>query len=225
MFYMHFAEKSNLAHSLTACVQATQDVQTHTSSSNRERVLSPEHSQLKSPKPCEGFHWPDVTELRSIYTTLECAPLTPLTSRVNSLGPCCSMDNTAARIQRAGSLDQKLVGFGWNNLQDKKMDSDYCISAQTKLPNNRTIVVLEKIKKTHTHTSQSQNDVQSHSPSSLKKMSLVSVTERRQMYEDLDEAAFRTEAETRYKGNKTGKHSNAKQQGVIKNLQEKLLNQ
>ncbi|KAB5540195.1 hypothetical protein PHYPO_G00099100 [Pangasianodon hypophthalmus] len=214
----------NLALSLTACVQTTQDVQqTHTSSSNSVTVFSPERSHSKSPMPFEGFLWPDVSELRSIYTSLECASLTPHTSAANTLSPGCSMDNKKSRIQRSGSLDQKLVGFGWTDLQNKKVNSDYCISAQAKLPNNRTIAVLEKVNKTYTHTSQSQN-VQIRSPTSCEKMSLLSVTERCRLYEDLDEAAFKMEPETRNKDNKTDNHSNATQQGVVKNLREKFLN-
>lgn len=211
-----------MAHSLTACVQTTQDVQTCASSSNKDTDLFPESLHLKSPMPFEGFSWPDVSELRSIYTSLKCASLTQLTSDANSPSPGCNKDNKASH--RAGSLDHKLVGLGCNNLQNKKVNSDYCISAQATLPNTRTIAVLEKINTTQTPTSQSQNDVQIHSPSSLKKISLQSVTERCQLYEDLDEAASRIEIETRYKDNKTDKHSNVTQQGVVKNLREKFLN-
>lgn len=227
MFYVHFTGNPNLALSLRPCLQTTQDIQTHTSSPNRAKVLSPEHSHLKSPKPFEGFSWPDVSELRSIYTSLECTPLTSLTSATNTLRPDCSMETKAPRVQRAGSLDQKLVGFGWSNLQNKKVNSDYCISAQATLPNNRTITVLEKVSKTQTsqtQTSQTQDDVQIHSPSSREKRSLLSVTERCRFYEDLDEAVFRMEAETRNKDNTTDKHSNAAPQGVVKNLREKFLN-
>ncbi|XP_060772157.1 pleckstrin homology domain-containing family G member 3-like isoform X3 [Neoarius graeffei] len=217
--------KPNLALSLTACVQVTQDVQQiQTSSSNSVTVLSPERSYSKSPMPFEGFLWPDVSELCSKYSSLECASLTPLTSTANALSPGYGMDNKASRIQRAGSLDQKMVGFGWTNLQDNKVNSDYCISAQAPLPKHRTITVLEKVNKTDTHTSQSQNHVQVQSPTSREKMSLLSVTERCRLYEDLDEAAFRMEPETRNKDNKTDKHSNATQQGVVKNLREKFLN-
>lgn len=174
--------------------------------------------------PFEGFPWPDVNELCSMYSSLECAPLTPLTSAAKTLSPGYGMDNKASRIQRAGSLDQKLVGFGWTNLQNKRINSDYCISAQATLPKHRTITVLEKVNKTNTHTSQSQNYVQIQSPTSSEKMPLLSVTERCRLYEDLDEAAFRMEPETRNKDNKTDKHNNATQQGVVKNLREKFLN-
>lgn len=221
MFYFHFTGKPDLALSLSACVQTTQNAQqTH----NTVTVLSPECSHLKSPMPFEGFPWPDVRELRSRYSSLECAPLTPLTSAANTLSPDCDMDKNVSRIQRAGSLDQKLVGFDWTNLQKKKVNSDYCISAQAKLPYNRTVTVLEKVNKTHTHTSQSQNYIQIQSPTSWQKMSLLSVTERCRLYEDLDEAASRAEPETRNKDIKTDKHSNAAQEGVVKNLREKFLN-
>lgn len=221
MFYFHFTGKPNLALSLTACVETAQD--SSKNSSNTLAILSPERPHVKSPMPFEAFSWPDVSELRSIYTSLEHTPLTPATSAVNTHSSGCSMDNKVSRIQRAGSLDQKLVGFAWNNLPNKKGNSDYCISAHAKLLNNRTITVLEKINKTHTHTSQAQNDVAIHSLSSLEKTS-QSVTDRCRLYEDLDEAAFRTEAETRNKDNKADKHSNATQQGVVKNLREKFLN-
>ncbi|XP_047657720.1 pleckstrin homology domain-containing family G member 3 isoform X4 [Tachysurus fulvidraco] len=183
--------KPNLALSLTACVQTTQDVRpTHSSSSSNVTVLSPEPSHLKSPVPVEGFPWPNVSKLRSIYTSLECASLTPSTSGANSLTPGCRLDSKTSRIQRSGSLDQKLVGFGWTNLQNMKGNSDYCISAQTTLPNNRTISVLEK---SNTNPSQLQNGVQSRSG-------------------------------TRIKENNTDKHSNATQQGVVRNICEKFLN-
>ncbi|KAF4071238.1 hypothetical protein AMELA_G00283880 [Ameiurus melas] len=213
--------KPDLALSLSACVQTTQNAQqTH----NTVTVLSPERSHLKSPMPFEGFPWPDVRELRSRYCSLECAPLTPLTSAANTLSPDCYMHKNASRIQRAGSLDQKLVGFDWTNLQKRKVNSDYCISAQATLPNNRTVTVLEKVNKTHARTSQSQNYIQIQSPTSWEKMSLLSVTERCRLYEDLDEAASRAEPETRNKDIKTDKNSNAAQEGVVKNLREKFLN-
>ncbi|XP_060721074.1 pleckstrin homology domain-containing family G member 3 [Tachysurus vachellii] len=183
--------KPNLALSLTACVQTTQDVRpTHSFSSSNVTVLSPEPSHLKSPMPVEGFPWPNVSKLRSIYTSLECAPLTSSTSGANTLSPGCSIDSKTSRIQRSGSLDQKLVGFGWTNLQNMKGNSDYCISAQAKLTNNRTISVLEKF---NTHPSQLQNAVQSKSGNGNKE-------------------------------NNTDKHSNATQQGVVRNLCEKFLN-
>lgn len=177
LFSFYFTGKPNLALSLTACVQTTQDVRpTRSSSSSNVTVLSPEPSHLKSPVPVEGFSWPNVSKLRSIYTSLECASLTPSTSGANSLSPGCRVDSKTSRIQRSGSLDQKLVGFGWTNLQNMKGNSDYCISAQATLTNNRTISVLEKF---NTHPSQLQN---------------------------------------------ADKHSNATQQGVVRNLCEKFLN-
>lgn len=172
--------------------------------------------------PFESFSWPDVSELRSKYTSLECTPLTPVTSSASTISPGCSIDSNTSRLQRAGSLDQKLVGFGWNNLPNKKVNSNYYISTQATLPNNNAMAVLEN--NTHTHTSQAQNDIQIHSPSSWEKITLLTVTERCRLYEELDEAVFRTEAETRNKDNKAVKHSNATQQGVVKNLREKFLN-
>lgn len=224
MVYFYFTGKPNLALPLKACVETTQGIQTDTSSPNRLAILSPERSHLKSPMPFESFSWPDVSELRSKYTSLEHTPLTPVTSPANTLSPGCSIDCNVSHLQRAGSLDQKLVGFGWNNLPNKKVNSDYYISTQATLSNNRTITVLEKMNKTYTHTSQTQNDIQIHSPSSWEKMSLLTVTERCRLYEDLDEAAFRTETENRNKDKKAVKHSNVTQQGVVKNLREKFLN-
>ncbi|XP_058235072.1 pleckstrin homology domain-containing family G member 3 isoform X6 [Hemibagrus wyckioides] len=216
--------KPNLALSLTACVQTTQDVQqTHTSSSSDMTVLSPEPSHSKSPIPFEGFLWPNVSKLRSIYSSVECAPLTSPTSGAGTLSPGYETDYKMSRIHRAGSLDQKSVGFSWTNLQNRKVNSDYCVSAQTTLPNNRTIAVLEKVK-TPAHPSQLQNTVQSLSPTSREKTSLLFVTESCRLFEDRDEAAFITKPETRNRDNKTDKHCNATQQGVVKNLCEKFLN-
>lgn len=212
VFYFYFTEKNpdlylNLP--LAACVQITQDIQQmHSSSLSKVTLLSPE---------VEGFPWPDVSKLRTIYTSLDCAPLT-------LLGSGCEIDNKAAsRIQRAGSLDQKLVGYGWTNLQNRKDNSDYCISAQATLPNNKSIAVLEKVK-THANPSQAHNDVQIQFPMPREKMPLLSVTKTCGLYEDLDEAAFRTKPENRHKDSKTDQHGNATQHGIVKNLREKFLN-
>ncbi|XP_046691934.1 pleckstrin homology domain-containing family G member 3 isoform X2 [Silurus meridionalis] len=193
------------------CVWTTQEVQrTHTSPSSSVSVLSADC--LKSPVPLESFSWPDVSELRSIYSSLDCVSHTPLTSAAHTHSPGCSLNNKASRIHRAGSLDQKLGGFGWTNLPNKKVNSDYCISGQAMLPNNKTITVLEKVK------------TQTLSPTSREKQSLLSVTERCRLYEDLDEAALRSEPESRNKDNKSDKRGNSTQQGVVKNLREKFLN-
>ncbi|KAK3506366.1 hypothetical protein QTP70_014858 [Hemibagrus guttatus] len=216
--------KPDLALSLTACVQTTQDVQqTHTSSSSDMTGLSPEPSHSKSPIPFEGFNWPNVSKLRSIYTSLECTPLISPASGTGTLSPDCEIDYKISRIHRAGSLDQKSVSFGRTNLQNRKVKSDYCVSAQTTLHNNRTIAVLEKVK-TPVNPSQLQNTVQILSPTSREKTSLLSVAENCRLYEDLDEAAFRIKPETRNKDNKTDEHCNATQQSVVKNLREKFLN-
>ncbi|KAI5606641.1 pleckstrin-likey domain-containing family G member 3 isoform X5, partial [Silurus asotus] len=194
------------------CVWTTQEVQrTHTSPSSSVSVLSADC--LKSPVPLESFSWPDVSELRSIYSSLDCVSQTPLTSAAHTLSPGCSLNNKASRIHQAGSLDQKLGGFGRTNLPNKKVNSDYCISGQAMLPNKKTITVLEKVK------------TQTLSPTSREKQSLLSVTERCRLYEDLDEAALRSEEpESRNKDNKSDKRGNSTQQGVVKNLREKFLN-
>ncbi|XP_053344745.1 pleckstrin homology domain-containing family G member 3 isoform X1 [Clarias gariepinus] len=213
------AGKPNLVLSLTACVQTTQDA-THTPSSNSGTVLSPERSHLKSPLHSEGFPWPDVSKLRSRYHALDGASQTQPTPAAHTLSPELDADNRASRVRRAGSLDQKLPVFAWTDLQSKKVTSDYSVSAQAALPNNRTVIVLEKVT---THTSRSPSHGQVQSSTSLEKTSPVSVTERCRLYEDLDEAVLRAGPDTKNKDSNTDKYSNGTQPSVVKNLREKFL--
>ncbi|XP_062857580.1 pleckstrin homology domain-containing family G member 3 isoform X1 [Trichomycterus rosablanca] len=171
------------------------------SSTSSVRVLSPERFFCRSPPLYEGFHWPDVRELRSKYTRLEGAPLTPGSGR-----------GGASRVQRGGSLDQKLSEFA---------RGDYYVSARAPLSNQRTITVLEKHTAAPSRSTPRYSQVRATTPRDH--ASLLSVAERRRAYQDTEEREPRTSTDTERVRNAV-RQGDVTQQGVVKSLREKFLN-
>lgn len=112
----------------------------------------------------KGFHWPDVRELRSKYSCLEGARLTPGSGKQDS------GRGMVGQVQKGGSLDQKL---------SELMSDGYYVSAGVPLSKQHTLTVLEK----HPTTPSMFCDHVSH----------LSVTERLQVYQFTQEPDLQTD--------------------------------
>ncbi|KAK2883739.1 hypothetical protein Q8A67_017376 [Cirrhinus molitorella] len=114
------------------------------------------------------------------------------------------------RNQRAGSLDQKLCSLylsDLHSLQSKNANSGYYISAQSTLPNEKNIIVVEKVPEVQTPVEMDQptegekqeittdgtddSYVQIRSPTSHEKISVVAVIDRCRVYQESEEYHLR----------------------------------
>lgn len=180
-----------------------------------------------SPTASENFNWPDVRELRSKYAHLSTSSAQPAVTqsrlaseRTADSGPrrrssCTSTSNGFSdprkvgpssedgltRTQRAGSLDRKLGDLYLGDLQN--LGSGYYISAKTTLPNDKNIIVIEKLPEVtpetepnkHEMTTDGVNDsyVQIRSPTSHEKLSFMAVFDRCRAYQESEEYRLRQE--------------------------------
>ncbi|XP_043076082.1 pleckstrin homology domain-containing family G member 3 isoform X4 [Puntigrus tetrazona] len=122
------------------------------------------------------------------------------------------------RTQRAGSLDQKLGSLYLNDLQSlqsKNASSGFYISAQATLPNEKNIIVVEKVppvdmdlstqecKKEEITDGIDDSYVLIRSPTSREKISIVAVIDRCRAYQESEEYRLRedggSKAEQLYK--------------------------
>lgn len=111
------------------------------------------------------------------------------------------------RTQRAGSLDRKLGDLSLGdlqNLQSRNVSSGYYISAKATLPNDKSIIVIEKLPEATPETEQpskqemmtdgmSDGYVQIRSPTSHEQLSFMAVFDRCQAYQESDEYRLRQE--------------------------------
>ncbi|XP_073673059.1 pleckstrin homology domain-containing family G member 3 [Garra rufa] len=114
------------------------------------------------------------------------------------------------RTQRAGSLDRKLGSLylsDLHSLQSKNANSGYYISAQATLPNEKNIIVVEKVPEVQTPVEMHQptegekqeittdgtddSYVQIRSPTSREKISIVAVIDRCRAYQESEEYSLR----------------------------------
>ncbi|XP_026147386.1 pleckstrin homology domain-containing family G member 3 isoform X2 [Carassius auratus] len=112
------------------------------------------------------------------------------------------------RTQRAGSLDQKLGSLYLSGLQSKNASSGFYISAQATLPNQKKIIVVEKVpevtppvemdqstqecKKQEITTDVTDDSyVQIRSPTSREKISIKAVIDRCRAYQESEEYRLR----------------------------------
>nr|XP_013999331.1 unnamed protein product [Salmo salar] len=120
-----------------------------------------------------------------------------------------------ARLQRAGSLDQRLSGLHLSelqNLQDEVPNDSYYISAQATMPNDHRVVVVEKVPEPETESSSAEplemvlrarrvevvediddSYVQIRSPTTREKISIMAVIDRCRAYQESDEYRQREE--------------------------------
>ncbi|XP_036438293.1 pleckstrin homology domain-containing family G member 3 isoform X6 [Colossoma macropomum] len=120
------------------------------------------------------------------------------------------------RMHRAGSLDHKLSGLHLSDLQDlqnEMVSSGYYISAQATLPNEKKVIVVEKISETATQaegeeplkepsTVMEMDSVEDHyvqirSPTSREKISIMAVIDRCRAYQESEEYRQREESVSR----------------------------
>ncbi|XP_051510858.1 pleckstrin homology domain-containing family G member 3-like [Myxocyprinus asiaticus] len=122
-----------------------------------------------------------------------------------------------ARTQRAGSLDHKLGGLNpsdLHNLPSKNTSSGYYVSGRATLPNEKSIIVVEKLPEA---TPQAEMDqpakeskrqeirtdgmddgyVEIHSPTSREKISIMAVIDRCLAYQGSEEYRLREEGGSR----------------------------
>ncbi|TRY84450.1 hypothetical protein DNTS_035813 [Danionella cerebrum] len=218
--------KPNMMLSMTPDNQpATQSPSPTSSPQALSPLLSNSRSPL-SPTPCESFNWPDVRELRSKYSHLGSITSQTSVTRSHSVvgrrSSCSSShlipsadapvhkprlerdpEEVLTRTQRAGSLDQKLGSLILSDLhilQRKNSRSGYYVSAQATLPNDKRIIVIEKIpevkptaENTKELTSRDESYVQICSPTSHEKISIMAVIDRCRAYQESEEYSLREE--------------------------------
>ncbi|XP_057208459.1 pleckstrin homology domain-containing family G member 3 isoform X1 [Triplophysa rosa] len=111
------------------------------------------------------------------------------------------------RTQRAGSLDRKLgeLSLGdLQNLQSRNVSSGYYVSAKATLPNDKSIIVIEKLPEATPETEQpnkqemmtdgtSDSYVQIRSPTSHENLSFMAVFDRCRAYQESEEYRLRQE--------------------------------
>ncbi|XP_072532759.1 pleckstrin homology domain-containing family G member 3 [Salminus brasiliensis] len=125
-------------------------------------------------------------------------------------------EDAQVRMHRAGSLDQKLGGLYLNdlqNLQNKKVSSGYYVSAEATLPNDKKVIVVEKVSESAPHaekedplneplektvTVMEMDNVDDHyvqirSPTSREKISIMAVIDRCRAYQESEEYRQREE--------------------------------
>ncbi|XP_050948135.1 LOW QUALITY PROTEIN: pleckstrin homology domain-containing family G member 3 [Labeo rohita] len=131
-------------------------------------------------------------------------------SSVHKFYPGRDTGELLTRTQRAGSLDQKLGSLylsDLHSLQSKNANSGYYISAQATLPNEKNIIVVEKVSEVQTPveldqptegekqkiTTDGTDDsyVQIRSPTSREKISIVAVINRCRAYQESEEYHLR----------------------------------
>ncbi|XP_073711642.1 pleckstrin homology domain-containing family G member 3 isoform X2 [Misgurnus anguillicaudatus] len=227
--------KPNLMLSLTEDDQADADQKDQVMTSSPDhtpnsidspKVLSPRQPRSRSPlspTTSENFNWPDVRELCSKYAHLGGTSLQPQISQkvsrkrssststsVGFLDPSTfqgrELDDTLSRTQRGGSLDRKLGDLHLSELQ-KHASSGYYVSAQATLPNEKNIIVIEKVPEgtkqqpTSGSNGQEMTDemddgyVQIRSPTSREKLSYVAVFDRCRAFQESEEYRLREEDE------------------------------
>uniref|UniRef100_W5KPF6 Si:ch73-212j7.3 n=1 Tax=Astyanax mexicanus TaxID=7994 RepID=W5KPF6_ASTMX len=148
--------KPNLTLSLAACDKMTlldQKAQVDSTSANTSgRVLSPKRSRSKSPlspSSMESFDWPDVRELRSKYADMHSTSLQlPTAARSRSVPE--RMTDCGPRRRSICSTSLALSGASTEapNLQNINVSSSYYISGEANLPNDKTVIVVEKVHET-----------------------------------------------------------------------------
>ncbi|KAG9283172.1 pleckstrin homology domain-containing family G member 3-like [Astyanax mexicanus] len=125
-------------------------------------------------------------------------------------------EDAPVRMHRAGSLDQKLGGLYLNdlqNLQNINVSSSYYISGEANLPNDKTVIVVEKVHETapqakteeplkepleNNETVMEMDSVDDHyvqirSPTSREKISIMAVIDRCRAYQESEEYRQREE--------------------------------
>ncbi|XP_067240792.1 pleckstrin homology domain-containing family G member 3 isoform X1 [Chanodichthys erythropterus] len=129
-------------------------------------------------------------------------------SSINTFYPGKDSGELLTRIHRAGSLDQKLGSLylsDLHNLQSKS--SGYYVSAQATLPNEKNIIVVEKVPKVtpsvemdlpnkecmKQEITTDDGYVQIRSPTSREKISIMAVIDRCRAYQESEEYRLREE--------------------------------
>lgn len=128
-------------------------------------------------------------------------------SSINTFYPVRDTGELLTRMHRAGSLDQKLGSLylsDLHNLQSKS--SGYYVSAQATLPNEKNIIVVEKVPEVTPPVEEDlpTNDcmkkeitddsyVQIRSPTSHEKISIKAVIDRCRAYQESEEYRLREE--------------------------------
>ncbi|XP_056620420.1 pleckstrin homology domain-containing family G member 3 isoform X2 [Triplophysa dalaica] len=187
-----------------------------------------------SPPTSGNFNWPDVRELCSKYLSTSSTQPPVNQSRLASermfdsgssrRSSCSSSPNGFSdpstrnkvcqgsedglyRTQRLGSLDRKLGDLSLGdlqNLQSRNVSSGYYVSAKATLPNDKSIIVIEKLPGATPETEQpdkpemitdgtSDSYVQIRSPTSHEKLSFMAVFDRCRAYQESEEYRLRQE--------------------------------
>lgn len=131
-------------------------------------------------------------------------------SSIHTLYPGRDMGELMTRKHRTGSLDQKLGSLylsDLHSLQSKNASSGYYVSAQATLPNEKNIIVVEKVPEDtppvemdlptkecmKQEMTTEDGYVQIRSPTSREKISVMAVIDRCRAYQESEEYRLREE--------------------------------
>nr|XP_020860381.1 pleckstrin homology domain-containing family G member 3 isoform X8 [Phascolarctos cinereus] len=198
-----------------------------------------------SPVDVETFHWPDVRELCSKYSSHEEATQAgrgrrqgPPINRslsvpenimepapVGKMSRCCSLNTHKSRRTQEISQPQPhkdLFLLGSSQIPGQEVDEALYLTADLTLENNRRVIILEKGPPPLIGEGEQDSHVQIQLPTSPEKISLKAVVERCKAYQESEELRWQEEGGRGPQQIWQADAADMAQQGRVRNLREKF---